>query len=30
MNPVSAIVAYCFYDNKPEIIFGKSTHKAAQ
>ncbi len=22
MNPVSAIGAYCFYDNKPEVIYG--------
>ncbi|SCQ25008.1 hypothetical protein TFUB22_02308 [Tannerella forsythia] len=26
MNQVSATGAYCFYDNKPEVIYGYTIH----
>lgn len=30
MNLVSAIAAYCFYDNKPEVIYGYTIQQTKQ
>ena len=30
MNPVSAIATYCFYDNKPEVIYGYTMQQTKQ